>query len=238
VSNATLVVANVLTCNLYSPKYIVHMLTCAVSTAYDCMLSKCLTVLRMLLPFFLNMCFICACVVCRGNMVLQDIKVASLTVLRLACPAASVAPNMFLMCTGNYTVQPEDLEKGELSFTVNVTSPTLPASQLPVTTPPAVVTMVALPRLVVDVVAGSCNVLNGTGKPVIIPHLQVWVQLWHLALNQSPLLCSLGTTSLRTWLLVIMLRSAALYSMALCIISLAVEHPLQLTALQSIADHT
>lgn len=72
-----------------------------------------------------------------------------------------------LTCTGTYAVTQMDLETGQLSFTAQATSSTLPTGDgTVVAQAPVVLTMVAQPQLEVDVVASSCRVIPGAGMTV------------------------------------------------------------------------
>lgn len=106
---------------------------------------------------------------CRGNVVLRDIEVTSAQLAALNCAGSSSSTVAALnpgtlICTGNYTVTQENLEAGQLAFTAQATSTTLDAASTPVVAAaPVVLVMAAQPQLVLDVVASSCVVLNGTG---------------------------------------------------------------------------
>jgi hypothetical protein len=109
---------------------------------------------------------------------LRDVEVSSPELATLQCDGgssnavAALIPGI-ITCTGSYAVTPENLEAGQLTFTAQANSSTLAATSSAVgaVAAPVVLVMAAQPQLVLDVVASSCVVLNGTGTPSMYMYL-------------------------------------------------------------------
>lgn len=104
---------------------------------------------------------------CRGNLILRSVAVSSDNLTALTClpsGATTIIPGSKLTCSGTYNVTQLDLERGELGFTAQATSATLPTANKTVVTPtPATLKMLATSQLELDVDAGSCAVTKTNG---------------------------------------------------------------------------
>jgi hypothetical protein len=95
---------------------------------------------------------------CRGNTILEGVNITSTQLGPLSCPAATSIPvDGDITCSGNYTVQQDDIEAaGDLVLSASATSTSLSVNEQPAPGFQSVV-INSNPQLSVDVLADHCT---------------------------------------------------------------------------------